>query len=214
MKNTRRTDTRQGKETRNANRRRIVMSSILVAGIGIGTVSYLLRPAQNALNMMATRNKGNARPATAGTLASGVRKNTGTSSAAGLSSNAVSAAMAQAASNSAGTSGATAQNVAANGTQVAYGMSDGIYVGRREYAFYGYVKVKAIVQNGKLQKVQVLEHPNDNGTSRYINSIAMPYLVQEAVQAQNSNVSLISGATLSSEAFVKSLNSALSQAGA
>ncbi len=89
----------------------------------------------------------------------------------------------------------------------------GTFTGPTENAYYGYVKVQAIVNNGKIKKVVVLQHPNDNGTSRYINSVAMPYLVKEAVQAQGSNINLVSGATLSSEAFVKSLGAALSQAG-
>ena len=112
------------------------------------------------------------------------------------------------------TTGTPSSGAAANVpmTQASYQTKSGTFTGGREYAYYGYVQVQAVVQNGQLQKVNVLEHPNDNGTSRYINSVAMPYLVQEAVQAQSSRVSLISGATLSSEAFVKSLSSALSKA--
>ena len=89
----------------------------------------------------------------------------------------------------------------------------GSFTGPTENAYYGYVKVQAEVRNGKVKKVVVLKHPNDNGTSRYINSVAMPYLVKEAVQQQGANMRLVSGATLSSEAFVKSLRGALSQAG-
>jgi uncharacterized protein with FMN-binding domain len=40
----------------------------------------------------------------------------------------------------------------------------------------------------------------------------MPYLEQEAIQAQSAKVQLISGATFTSQAFIQSLNSALSQA--
>lgn len=91
-------------------------------------------------------------------------------------------------------------------------MADGSYVGKREYAYYGYVQVEVMVRNGRISDVKVLEHPNDNGTSRYINSIAVPYLIQEAVQAQSANIDLVSGATLSSTAFVKSLDTAISKA--
>lgn len=113
------------------------------------------------------------------------------------------------------TSTQTAKAVAtqtATSTAASQGAS-GKFTGPTENAYYGYVKVQAVVSNGKVQKVVVLQHPNDNGTSRYINSVAMPYLVKEAVQAQGANINLVSGATLSSEAFVKSLGSALSQAG-
>ncbi|MFI5367908.1 MAG: FMN-binding protein [Spirochaetia bacterium] len=95
----------------------------------------------------------------------------------------------------------------------AYGFSDGRFIGRREYAYYGFVQVTAIVRNGKLTDIQVPEFPNDNGRSRYINDIALPYLIQEAVSAQKARVDLISGATFTSAAFVKSLEGALARAG-
>jgi uncharacterized protein with FMN-binding domain len=93
-------------------------------------------------------------------------------------------------------------------------LKDGTYTGKREYAYYGYVKLQAIVKNGKLSDVKILEYPSDNGRSRYINSIAIPYLIQEAVDAQTYKIDLISGATFSSSAFVKSLTEALKLAGA
>lgn len=173
----------------------------LVAALGIGTASYLTRPTQDAMQLVSNK-QAPARAQTSGTVAAGSAPPKSSSR-----SSAVSAAL-----QTAQTNAGAAAPVAAK--KVGYGLTDGNYTGRREYAFYGYVQVQAVVQNGKIQQVRVLEHPNDNGTSRYINSIAMPYLVQEAVQAQNTNVSLISGATLSSEAFVKSLSTALSQAGA
>jgi uncharacterized protein with FMN-binding domain len=72
--------------------------------------------------------------------------------------------------------------------------------------------VQAVIQNGKIKTVQFLQFPNDRRTSQRINSIAIPYLQQEALQAQNSNVDIISGATLTSEAFMMSLQSALANA--
>jgi uncharacterized protein with FMN-binding domain len=44
------------------------------------------------------------------------------------------------------------------------------------------------------------------------NSFAVPTLQQEAIQAQSANVDLITGATLTSEAFIMSLQSALANA--
>jgi len=169
---------------------KIALGSALAAGIGIGAFSYLLRPAESVTLMMQNRRSSVRQPVA---VVSGTR------------GQATSAALAVATRRSPN---------AASAAAITVGMSDGTYTGSREYAYYGYVKVAAVVTNGQITDVQVIEHPNDNGTSQYINSIAMPYLVQEAVQAQSSNISLISGATLSSEAFVKSLSNALSQAGA
>ena len=51
------------------------------------------------------------------------------------------------------------------------------------------------------------------GTSIAINSQALPMLRNEVIAAQSANVDIISGATLSSDAFIRSLNGALSKAG-
>ena len=147
-----------------AKTRRIVVSTILVAGLTVGAITYIVRQVQGSGRQ--------------GQIAS-VRQTNG-AGAKGNSS----------------TQGKT-----------------GTFTGPTVNAYYGYVKVQAIVNKGQIKKVVVLQHPNDNGTSRYINSVAMPYLVKEAVQAQGSNINLVSGATLSSEAFVKSLGAALTQAG-
>ncbi len=89
---------------------------------------------------------------------------------------------------------------------------DGTYTGPEVDAFYGYVKVQATVRSGKIASVQFLEYPNDRRTSVRINSVAVPYLQSEAIQAQSANVDIISGATLTSEAFAQSLQTALDTA--
>ncbi len=90
--------------------------------------------------------------------------------------------------------------------------ADGTYTGSPADAYYGTVQVRAIVQGGKITDVQFLQYPNTHSTSVYINSQAMPYLTQEAIQAQNANVNIVSGATDTSMAFQQSLASALTQA--
>jgi uncharacterized protein with FMN-binding domain len=89
---------------------------------------------------------------------------------------------------------------------------NGSYTGDVTDAYYGNLQVRAVIQNGKIADVQFLVYPNDRETSRQINEQAMPSLKQEAIQAQNANVDIVSGATQTSEAFVKSLQSALAQA--
>ena len=102
---------------------------------------------------------------------------------------------------------------AAVAQNIAYFQKDGTYSGKREYAYYGYVKVQATVKNGTLTNVKVVEYPSDNRRSQYINVIALPYLIQEATDAQSYKVDFISGATFTSVAFAKSLREALAQAG-
>ena len=89
---------------------------------------------------------------------------------------------------------------------------DGSYTGPEVDALYGLVQVKTVIRNGKIADVQFLEYPSDRRTSVRINSYAVPYLQQEAIQAQSANVDIITGATLTSEAFIMSLQSALANA--
>lgn len=89
---------------------------------------------------------------------------------------------------------------------------DGSYTGSVADAYYGNIQVKAIIQDGKLADVIFLQHPNDRQTSVEINTQAMPYLKSEAIQIQNGNVDIVSGATDSSIAFRESMTSALVQA--
>ncbi len=89
---------------------------------------------------------------------------------------------------------------------------DGTYTGSVADAYYGNVQVQATVSSGKITDVTFLQHPGDRSTSIYINSQAMPLLSQEALQVQNANVDIVSGATDTSQAFQQSLAYALSQA--
>ncbi len=89
---------------------------------------------------------------------------------------------------------------------------DGQYTGVVADAYYGNVQVRATIQSGRITAVDFLDYPQDRRTSIEINNYAMPYLQQEAIQAQSAQVDIVSGATATSEAFKVSLASALSQA--
>lgn len=89
---------------------------------------------------------------------------------------------------------------------------DGTYTGPQVDAQWGMVQVQAVIQQGKIANVQVVQYPSDRRTSVRINNQAVPYLQQEAVQLQSANVDIITGATLTSEAFQMSLQYALNQA--
>jgi uncharacterized protein with FMN-binding domain len=89
---------------------------------------------------------------------------------------------------------------------------DGTYTGSVADAYYGNVQISATFSGGKITGVTFVDYPHTHSTSVEINQQAMPYLKQEAIQAQSSNVQIVSGATYTSQAFIQSLNSALSQA--
>ena len=89
---------------------------------------------------------------------------------------------------------------------------DGTYTGSVADAFYGNVQVSVTISGGKITTVNFLQYPNDRQTSIEINQQAIPFLQQEAIQAQSANVQIVSGATFTSQAFVQSLQAALNQA--
>ncbi len=112
---------------------------------------------------------------------------------------------------------ATARPIAASARLTAKshgGLTDGAYDGPAVDAFYGLVQIRANVRNGKLANIQVLQFPSDRRTSIAINRHALPMLTLQAIADQSADVDAVSGATLTSEAFMESLGAALQQAGA
>ena len=78
---------------------------------------------------------------------------------------------------------------------------------------YGPVQVQITVKNGKVTAVTATEYPAGEPRDQQINAYAIPALNQEALQAGNANINLISGATYTSNGYIASLQSALSKAG-
>lgn len=89
---------------------------------------------------------------------------------------------------------------------------DGTYTGSVADAQWGNVQVQVNIQNGKISNVTFLQYPNERDRSVRINQYADPQLISEAIQVQNANVDIVTGATDTSEAFIQSLTDALSQA--
>jgi uncharacterized protein with FMN-binding domain len=92
--------------------------------------------------------------------------------------------------------------------------SDGSYTGGSFDAYYGRVQVKVNIQGGQIVSVDVLDYPNHSGTSRSINRRALPALESAVIRAQSTRVNNVSGASLTTDAYLRSLKGALKQAGA
>jgi uncharacterized protein with FMN-binding domain len=106
----------------------------------------------------------------------------------------------------------TANTVATAATTASSsGYTDGTYTGSQADALYGSVQVQVTIQGGSITNVQFLSHPTGHNSDQ-INARAVPLLTQEAIAAQSASVQVVSGATLTSQAFMQSLQSALSQA--
>jgi uncharacterized protein with FMN-binding domain len=91
-------------------------------------------------------------------------------------------------------------------------LKDGAYTGASEQTRYGDIQVAITVSGGKITEVTTPTLQADDGRSERINSEAVPLLKQEVLQAQSAEVSMISGATFTSEGYLTSLQSALDQA--
>ena len=89
------------------------------------------------------------------------------------------------------------------------GLKDGSFLGGTYDAYYGLVQVQATVQGGQVVSVKAVKFPNHSGTSRSINRQALPYLLQEVVAKQSARIDIVSGATLTSRAYISSLRDAL-----
>jgi uncharacterized protein with FMN-binding domain len=78
---------------------------------------------------------------------------------------------------------------------------------------WGPVQVQLTVTGGTITAVSVVEYPDNNGKDKQINARALPILVRETLKAQSADIDMVSGATVTSDGYVESLQSALDQAG-
>jgi uncharacterized protein with FMN-binding domain len=77
---------------------------------------------------------------------------------------------------------------------------------------WGTVQVQVHVRNGQIVDVVPLAVPDSNSRDYRINSYAVPVLRNEALAAQSANIDTVSGATVTSNGYLRSLQSALDAA--
>jgi uncharacterized protein with FMN-binding domain len=90
--------------------------------------------------------------------------------------------------------------------------SSGSYKGSVAQTRWGPVQVSITVANGRITAVAVPTYPNSNGRDQQINAYALPILKQETLSAQSANIDTVSGATVTSDGYISSLQSALDAA--
>jgi uncharacterized protein with FMN-binding domain len=103
-----------------------------------------------------------------------------------------------------GSSPAPSTSTATSGTKT--------YTGSTASTRWGDVQVAITVTNGKISDVRVPVYPNGNGRDEEINGYALPILTQETMSAQSANIDTVSGATVTSDGYLESLQSALDAA--
>lgn len=78
---------------------------------------------------------------------------------------------------------------------------------------WGPVQVQLDVSGSTITNVTILRYPDANGTDIQIAKFALPQLIQETLDTQSASISMVSGATYTSQGYLQSLQSALDQAG-
>ena len=96
-------------------------------------------------------------------------------------------------------------------TQKGVAYKDGTYTGAVTKTNVGNFQVSVVVQGGKIDNVNVLLQP-DEEFSQSINKTALPKYVEEAIEAQSSDIALVSGASETFGGFKGSLQDALNKA--
>ena len=79
---------------------------------------------------------------------------------------------------------------------------------------YGPVQVQITVKGGEITAVDAIVYPTQDRRDQEINSWAIPALDDEALRAQSAQIDTVSGATVTSEGYIASLQSAIDQANA
>lgn len=77
---------------------------------------------------------------------------------------------------------------------------------------YGPVQVQVTVRGSRIVSANAINYPQGGGRDQEINSLAIPQLDQEAMQAQSARIDTVSGATYTSDGYRRSLQSALDAA--
>jgi uncharacterized protein with FMN-binding domain len=132
-------------------------------------------------------------------------------SAAGSSGQSGSSSGSGGSSGSAGTSGSTG-STGSSSPSGSSGTTGGTFTGDAVDTRWGPVQVKIVVQDGKVTAADVVQVPSGNHRDEEINAYAVPVLDQEVLDAQSAGIDAVSGATVTSDGYVQSLQSALDAA--
>jgi uncharacterized protein with FMN-binding domain len=173
----------------------------LVALLGTLSALVLLFSYHTSLDSQASTSTSATAPLTPGS-------SSGSSSADGSSGGSTSSG------DDSGSSGSSSESSAGSGSSSSSGSTSGTktYTGDVADTRWGPVQVKITVSDGKITAAEPTQVPTDNPRDQEINSYAVPILNQEAVKAQSAQIDAISGATVTSDGYIQSLQSAIDQA--
>lgn len=163
----------------------LASAGILLAGWQTGTQA-------GGISTVASSTTATGTTGATGTGASGSSGSSGSSSSSGTTGS----------SGSASSGSSSSSNSSASGT----------YKGNTVQTRFGPVQVQITVANGKITDVTALQLTNTDGKSIQISNRAAPLLRSKVLAAQSANVQTVSGATITSDAYLTSLQAAIDAA--
>lgn len=163
----------------------LASAGILLAGWQTGTQA-------GGISTVASSTTATGTTGATGTGASGSSGSSGSASSSGTTGS----------SGSASSGSSSSSNSSASGT----------YKGNTVQTRFGPVQVQITVANGKITDVTALQLTNTDGKSIQISNRAAPLLRSKVLAAQSANVQTVSGATITSDAYLTSLQAALDAA--
>jgi uncharacterized protein with FMN-binding domain len=86
------------------------------------------------------------------------------------------------------------------------------YTGTAADTRWGPVQVQITVSGGKISASRAVQYPQGTSRDAQINGSALPVLDQEVLQQQSASIDTVSGATVTSDGYLQSLQSAIDQA--
>ena len=115
-------------------------------------------------------------------------------------------------SSGSGSSGSGSSGSGSSGGSAASGATGTTFAGTAVPTRFGNVQVQITVVDKKITAATVLQIPNRERKDVQINNRAVPILNAEAVQAQSADIDMVSGATVTSVAYIQSLQAAIDKA--
>lgn len=90
-------------------------------------------------------------------------------------------------------------------------LADGVFTGETQLIASGPLTVTMTVTDGRIAQLDV-DFPRGNRHSRALNDRAVPQLVDAALEAQGTEIDLVTGATATTAGFIGSLQDAIDRA--
>jgi uncharacterized protein with FMN-binding domain len=139
----------------------------------------------------------------AGTQVGGISTVASSTTAAGTTGSTGTGSTGSASSGSSGTSSSSGSSSSS---------ASGTYKGSAVQTRFGPVQVQITVANGKITDVTALQLTNTDGKSIQISNRAAPLLKSKVLAAQSADIQTVSGATITSDAYLTSLQAAIDAA--